>query len=390
MELEYNFSENDFVSLCLENLKRSKTTVSQDLCEALQHFLGTPSSVLVSEVKHCYKHEFYDEHLSLKEYRDQGKLALPYVQFDLSSSKNVDLEITDIKLPSFINLTHFQYGGGVTSRYKIKNRSLKTKNKSSINLLTVEFSRPLLEKLFSLAISPEPESVLPSKLGVWEWRQTFYNKITGEVSFCSCFMDALESDYEPLSIKHSHLQRALKQNSFKEGICHLCTKSNSDLAFCHEMYGSAFKVKYGAYIRKFEIQEGIDEKEAENKVRDLKGVARIGERWINETLLFNYIQVLFPDRTVQREASPNWLNRQRFDVYIPELRLAVEYQGQQHYVPVELFGGKEGLKKTKQRDKEKLQRSKENGVDIIYFSYKDNLSEKLVHNRLKKYLTEAK
>lgn len=388
MELEYNFSENDFVSLCLENLNRSKTTVSQDLCEALQHFLCTPSSIAILEVKHRYNHEFYDEHLSLKEYRDQGKLALPYVQFDLSSGKDVDLEIIDIKLPSFINLTHFQYGDEHTLRYKIKNKSLKTKNKSSINLLEVEFSRPFLEKLFSLAIAPE--AVLPSKLGVWEWRQTFYNKISGEVSFCSCFMDALENDYEPLSIRHPHLKKALKQNSFKEGICHLCTKSNSDLTFCHEMYGSAFKVKYGAYIRKYEILENIDEKEAENKVRDLKGVARIGERWINETLLFNYIQVMFPDRTVQREASPSWLNRQRFDVYIPELRLAIEYQGQQHYVPVELFGGKEGLKKAQQRDKVKLQRSKENGVDIIYFNYKDNLCEKLVHSRLKNYLIEAK
>lgn len=388
MDLEYNFSESDFVSLCLENLKRSKTTVSQDFCEALQHFLITPSSVLVSEVKHYYKHELYDEHLSLKEYRDRGKMSLPYVQFDLSSSKDVELEITHIKLPSFINLAHFQYGGGVTSCYKIKNTSLKSKNKSSINLFMVEFSQPILEKLFSLAISPG--AVLPSKLGAWEWRQTFYNKITGEVSFCSCFMGALESEYESLSVTHSHLKTALNQNSFKEGICHLCTKSNSDLAFCHEMYGSAFKVKYGAYIRKFEIEEGIEEKEAENKVRDIKGVARIGERWINETLLFNYIQVLFPGRNVQREASPNWLNRQRFDVYIPELRLAIEYQGQQHYVPVDLFGGKEGLKKTKQRDKEKLQRSKENGVDIIYFSYKDNLTEKLVHSRLKKYLIVEK
>lgn len=70
MELEYNFSENDFVSLCLENLSRSKTTVSQDLCEALQFFLSSPSSVPVSEVKHCYKQEFYDEHLSLKGYCD--------------------------------------------------------------------------------------------------------------------------------------------------------------------------------------------------------------------------------------------------------------------------------------------------------------------------------
>ena len=64
------------------------------------------------------------------------------------------------------------------------------------------------------------------------------------------------------------------------------------------------------------------------------------------------------------------------------------YQGQQHYVAVDLFGGEEGLKRTKQRDKEKLRLSKINGVDIIYFSYKENLTEKLVQNRLKNYLKE--
>ena len=61
---------------------------------------------------------------------------------------------------------------------------------------------------------------------------------------------------------------------------------NSDLFFCHPMYASSFKVKYGAYIRKFEIDEGLNERDAENKVRELKGVAKIGEKWINETLLF--------------------------------------------------------------------------------------------------------
>ncbi|MEQ1071025.1 hypothetical protein [Acinetobacter lwoffii] len=141
-------------------------------------------------------------------------------------------------------------------------------------------------------------------------------------------------------------------------------------------------------LSRITIQEGISERESENHIRELKGVARIGERWVNETLLFNYINLLFPQYTVQREASPSWLSRQRFDVYIPELNLAIEYQGQQHYLAVDLFGGEEGLKRTKQRDKEKLQLSKANGVEIIYFSYKDNLTEKLVQNRLKNYLKE--
>lgn len=92
---------------------------------------------------------------------------------------------------------------------------------------------------------------------------------------------------------------------------------------------------------------------------------------------------------VQREASPIWLNRQRFDIYIPELNLAVEYQGKQHYVAVGLFGGEDGLKKTKERDKEKLKLSKINGVDVVHFSYKENLTEKLVQSRLNSYLKKV-
>lgn len=206
--------------------------------------------------------------------------------------------------------------------------------------------------------------------------------------FCSCFKDAIAKERVGLVMKHVHLKYALEHHSFKDSICHICTNTNSDLMYCHKMYGSAFKARYGAYITKHALQEGVNERDAENYIRELRGIAKIGERWVSETLLFNYINLLFPQFTVQREASPSWLNKQRFDVYIPELNLAIEYQGQQHYIAVDLFGGEEGLKRTKQRDKVKLQLSKINGVDIVYFSYKENLTEKLVQNRLKNYLKE--
>ena len=386
MELRYEFSEDDFLALCLKNLERKKTTVYEDIDEALKYFLSTPVSVLITDVKHRNNSEYYDPHLSLKEYMDLGKISLPYVQFDLCSHKDTDLEVTNITLPPFVQLSDFQYGGGVTRNYNIKNTKLKTKNKTSINLLSVEIPLDFLNKLFSRMIMPS--ELLPSKLGMYEWRQTFYNKKTGDSFFCLCFKTALAEKRDEILNMHSHLKNALAHSSFQDSICHICTQTNSDLMYYNPMYGSAFKARYGAYIIKQSIQEGIDEREAENKIRDLKGVARIGERWINETLLFNYISLLFPQFTVQREASPSWLNRQRFDVYVPELNLAIEYQGKQHYVAVSLFGGEESLKKTKERDKEKLNLSKINGVDIVYFSYKDNLSEKLVLSRLKSYLKE--
>lgn len=386
MEFRYRFTEDDFRALCHKNLGRKKTTIFEDLYETIRHFLSTPDSVVITDVKHRFHPEYYDGYLSLQEYIDKGKLVLPYVELDMSSDKDTDLEVMDIKFPSFVTLNDFQYGGGVSEKFKIKNTKLKTKNKTSIRLLSIEIPLDLLKKLYS-RMTP-PIELLPSKLGVWEWRQTFYNKMTGESFFCSCFKDALAKDQVGFAVRHTHLKHALEHKSFKDSICHICTNNNSDLIYCHKMYGSAFKARYGAYIAKHALEEGISERDAENYIRGLKGVARIGEKWVNETLLFNYINLLFPQYSVQRETSPSWLNRQRFDVYIPELNLAIEYQGKQHYITVDLFGGEEGLKRTKQRDKEKLQLSKANGVEIIYFSYKENITEKLVQNRLKSYLKE--
>lgn len=214
MELRYEFSEDDFLELCLKNLERKKTTVAEDLYEALSDFLSTPDSVVITDIRHRYFNEYYDEHLSLKEYIKKGQIIFPYVEFDLSSHKDIDLEITHIILPPFVKLNKLQYGGGITQSYKIKNTKLKTKNKSSIRLLSVEFSQALLTKLYS-RITPS-EELLPSKLGVWEWRQTFYNKITGKSFFCSCFKDALAKEYVGLVMNHAHLTNALENNSFKE------------------------------------------------------------------------------------------------------------------------------------------------------------------------------
>ena len=159
--------------------------------------------------------------------------------------------------------------------------------------------------------------------------------------------------------------------------------------YCHPMYGSSVMVYYGAYVKKTAIEEDIDEREAENKIRDMLGIPRIGEGWINETQLYKTICYLFPSFTIIREASPEWLGNQRIDIYIPGLKVAIEYQGQQHYEPVEIFGGKEALEKTKEMDKRKKFLCKKNGVNIIYFRHDENLTVEFVEKRLGKYIINA-
>ena len=164
------------------------------------------------------------------------------------------------------------------------------------------------------------------------------------------------------------------------------TRTYSTAAQCMD---PSFKVKYGAYIKKVAIDRDLDERQAENiSSGKKKGVAKIGEKWISESLLFNYIDILFPECTVEREASPPWLGKQRLDIYISEIGLAIEYQGEQHFKAIDMFGGEDGLKITRARDKEKLSKCMANNVSLVYFTYKDDLSEKLVDARLKTYLKD--
>jgi hypothetical protein len=155
------------------------------------------------------------------------------------------------------------------------------------------------------------------------------------------------------------------------------------------MYGSPIRVKYGAYIKKFEIEADLSEREAENKVRDILGVPKIGEGWVNETQLFRLVESLFSEHKIIREASPEWLGRQRLDIYMPGLALAIEYQGEQHYRPVALFGGEDGFKKTQERDRVKLRLCREHGVKIVYFSHKEELSQSKVERKLIRELSSA-
>ena len=46
-----------------------------------------------------------------------------------------------------------------------------------------------------------------------------------------------------------------------------------------------------------------------------------------------------------------WIENLRLDFYIPDLNIAIEVQGEQHYMPIDRFGGYDNLQKTIQRDK---------------------------------------
>lgn len=66
-----------------------------------------------------------------------------------------------------------------------------------------------------------------------------------------------------------------------------------------------------------------------------------------------------------------------FDFYIPVLNTCIEFDGQQHDIIVERWGGEEGLKIRKERDKIKTEYCKTNNIRLIRISYDENIEEKL-------------
>jgi hypothetical protein len=105
-------------------------------------------------------------------------------------------------------------------------------------------------------------------------------------------------------------------------------------------------------------------------------------RWKSESNLFEYLLKLFPDERIEREASPTWLDRQRFDIYLPERRLAFEYHGAQHFMPIDHFGGEEAFQRRLELDERKLTLAARNGVKVLVFRYDQPMTPAIVERRI--------
>jgi very-short-patch-repair endonuclease len=59
--------------------------------------------------------------------------------------------------------------------------------------------------------------------------------------------------------------------------------------------------------------------------------------------------------------------RQEIDIYIPDLKLAIEYDGPQHFISIKHFGGKKQLSIQKMRDRNKNRKIKAHANDVKIF-----------------------
>lgn len=103
-------------------------------------------------------------------------------------------------------------------------------------------------------------------------------------------------------------------------------------------------------------------------------------KWRREFMLYYWFKSIFDDAVFQYRAP--WLEGQSLDIYIPSLKLGVEYQGRQHYEKVGFFGGDEEFELRMKEDQKKRLKCLEQGVSVIDWRYDEYFLIASLHRKL--------
>ena len=111
-----------------------------------------------------------------------------------------------------------------------------------------------------------------------------------------------------------------------------------------------------------------------------------GEQLIRDLLRSN--NVLFDS---QKTIETNWAKKQFFDFYLPDYKIAIEYNGKQHYEPIEFFGGEKAFKLNQARDQAKRDYCAENSITLLELPYtltdqevKEKIMQVLINKKIQK------
>lgn len=196
-----------------------------------------------------------------------------------------------------------------------------------------------------------PVKYFPEVFNISSYLSSFGKQLEDEVS--EYLVQKLETDFQ-----HSRCNFICKFTSVESfNVAVPCTIDTDDLG------GPIYN---GVLIRVDHDKLKTFIRAAENEWRSNNNLPRIGAGWVSETRLFEQLKGTFNDQNVDSHVRPNFLGRQHYDIFFPDYKIAVEYQGDQHFRPIDYFGGEQTYKARIERDERKKLISEKNGVHLIY------------------------
>jgi hypothetical protein len=365
---------------------RKKSTLICKKCRT--QFLTTPSNNLLGKgCKNCFEIKRVKDSNIL----DKVKEKHPNFKFDFTGYKNVD---TNIKFEC--NLGH-KSDGCVRNIIRTKNICIKCIPEiSEKNLSKIERNNLSIVSINGKSINVECKKcnytitdnirnltyekfqckycILLDKSEVLKYGKSKLVKINGGIIDLICC--------------NGHEYKQNRINLIQNKCCKKCydiekhKSSDEILEMFLEKHGDSFKYDMQNYKNqqsKIEITCKSGHKFHQKVSNHLQGKGCLtcnessGEREIKvilDSLNINYTTQKKFDDCKYQEKLP-------FDFYLDEFNILIEYDGIQHFKPIEYFGGINGFEKTKIRDKIKNEYCKKNNIHLIRVSYLDDIQEKL-------------
>lgn len=350
----------------------------------------------------CARYGHDDYSLKAINYLDHGYCELPSISpfsraeaFSLGNIvilvENGDYEI-ELEFEDGLSLT------GYASQIAQK------KKKSFVCLFGVWFDKEILSSITTTPNNPCEHQAFDLdevRIGTISYPIMFICRRCGQLFTCSCFRDyfSVRNDiirFLPYGNSEPNLQEQIEKMQIRDHICHMCTENVPKLEYGSAMYYSSFLQRYLPYHVLFsrrlrcEILPEVNRaRQIEDEVREHFGYPKIGESWISETLLFRVVKMLISPREVVHHYRGAELQGLELDIWIPDLQVGIEYQGEQHYQIIEHWGGEEGFRKQQENDLRKRMLCKSLGYTLIEFKYSEDTTDEAVRKKLAPYLAST-
>jgi hypothetical protein len=95
--------------------------------------------------------------------------------------------------------------------------------------------------------------------------------------------------------------------------------------------------------------------------------------WVTENQLYQILRRLLHGMEVVQHARPTWLEPQHLDIYVPQADVGIEYMGQQHFEPLEFFGGQAAFQQLVERDQKKAELCRLHGLELIRVRFDEDV-----------------
>jgi len=204
-----------------------------------------------------------------------------------------------------------------------------------------------------------------------DWNYKYFTKYKEQDVY---LIGLIQENQEYHQIQELNKNENLKELWKKRGL-------NFDIERIKQIYHSPILT---TMVDDFQVHEFIRDKEVyyeyiksfagpENEIRTLLGFKEIGEGWVSETKLFYLIKEKFKSHRIIQHGKPKWLGKQHLDIFIPDLNIGIEYQGKQHTMPLEIFGGMSSFEENVKRDKRKKGLCEQNNCKLFEVFPEDNI-----------------